>query len=325
MKNIYCVRADFGKHTHEFINGGYVGIGWLPDNDLSNITLREELYPLYRTAYPADTSNVVVGQQVGQISRFLLEIKEGDFVITPSADTNYLHYGVVQANGYYYAPQETGDSCRYRHRRKVKWAESPILRSEFSVPFQNTMRSSLTVFAVNHKNNFFEGIGQANLIPRAEQIVKQDYYKTVLNRILELDDSEFEILVTHVLSALGFEGAEHTGRTGDGGVDAKGVLDISGLARIQLFVQAKRYRLGSKITANVVKQLRSSIPQGAQGAFITTADFQDRAKGIANEVGFARIGLINGEQLVDILAEHWEDIPFDFKEKLNLKLGLITG
>ena len=50
------------------------------------------------------------------------------------------------------------------------------------------------------------------------------------------------------MSALGFEGAEHIGRTGDGGVDVKGILAVSGLARIQLFVQAKRYKQGSKIS-----------------------------------------------------------------------------
>jgi hypothetical protein len=35
--------------------------------------------------------------------------------------------------------------------------------------------------------------------------------------------------------------------------------------------------------------------------------------------------LINGHQLVDLLVEHWEDIPSDFKEKLNLKLGLVAA
>lgn len=74
----------------------------------------------------------------------------------------------------------------------------------------------------------------------------------------------------------------------------------------------------------MVKDLRANIPNGGQGAFITTADYQDKAKEIAVEQGFPRIGLINGEQLVDILAEHWNDIPEDFQEKLNLKVGLIA-
>lgn len=324
MSNIYCVRAEFGKYTKEFINGGYVAIGWLPNNDLSKIQHRDFIYPLYRKEYPKDTSNLVVGIQVGQISRFLLDIQSGDYVITPSEDTNYIYYGIIENNSYYFENIGT-DNCPYRHRKKVNWEKEPILRSEFSVPFQNTMRSSLTIFAVNHKRNFFEVIGLTNLIPMAEKQIKFDYYKSVLNKILELDDKEFEILVTDILSALGFEGSERTGRVRDGGVDAIGEVDVFGLAKIKIFVQAKRYKLGSKINLNAVKNLRSNIPSGGQGAFITTAEFQKNAQDIANENGFPRIGLINGEQLVDILTEHWADISEEFKEKLGLKIGLVIS
>jgi len=322
MKKVYCVRAEFGTYTEEFINGGYVAIGWLPDTDLSEIESKDDLYPIYKKTYPKDTSNVVIGQQVGQIARFLLELISGTYVITPSKDTNYLYYGIIEENSYYYADI---DACPYRHRKKVKWEKQPILRTEFSVPFQNTMRSSLTVFAVAHTRTFFEGIGKKDLVPKQEQVVKFDYYKSILNRILELDAQEFEILVTHILSALGFEGSEHTGKPHDGGVDATGILDVSGLAKIKLFVQAKRYKLGKKINGNTVKALRSNIPSGGQGAFITTAGFQKNAQEIASESGFPRIGLINGNQLVDILSEHWEDIPDDFKDKLGLKIGLVIS
>ena len=321
MKNIYCVRADFGKYTEDFLKGGFVGIGWLPNNDLSQIHHRDELYSLYRLEYPNDTSNVVIGVQVGQISRFLLDIKEGDYIITPSPNTNFLYYGVVEANSYFFA---NSGSCPYNHRKRVKWAKEPIIRADFSVPFQNTMRSSLTVFAVNHKRNFFEGIGHSELVPKVELQATFDYYKSVLNRILELDDKEFEILVTHILTALGFEGSVRTGKIGDGGVDATGELDVSGMVKIKVIVQAKRYKLGAKISSKVVKDLRSNIPRDQQGAFITTADFQKQAYEIANDINFPRIGLINGEKLVDILAEHWEDMPAEFKDKLGLKIGLVA-
>ncbi len=322
MNKIYCVRADFGQYTDDFVKDGYIAIGWLWNVDLGKIKSRDELYPIYRTTHPEDTSSVVIGQQVGQIARFLLEIEVGNFVITPSRNTNYLYYGEVQKDSYYYSDE---DNCPYRHRKKVKWNKKPILRSEFSVPFQNTMRSSLTVFSVSHKGNFFTTIGRKDLIPKSEQNHKYDYYKSVLNKILELDAQEFEILVTHILSALGFEGSEHTGKVGDGGVDATGILDVSGLAKIKVFVQAKRYKLGKNINANVVKALRSNIPSGGQGAFITTAGFQKKAQEIASENGFPRIGLINGDQLVDILSEHWEDIPNGFQEKLGLKIGLVVS
>jgi restriction system protein len=141
--------------------------------------------------------------------------------------------------------------------------------------------------------------------------------------VLKLDDKEFEILVAHLLTALGFEGSEVTGKTGDGGVDATGELNVASLAKVKVFVQAKRYKLGAKISANTVKHLRSSIPSQGQGAFITTADFQTTASDVALEPGFPRIGLINGRQLVDLLVEHWEDIPQEFRDRLGLKPGLV--
>jgi len=327
---LFCVRAEFGKYTANFLKGGYVGIGWLRKDNLEKISSREELYPLFKKDHPEESSNVVIGQQVGQIARFLLEIKTSDYVITPSPDTEYIYYGTIEGNpNYIYS--DASDGCPYRHRRKVKWNNTPILRSSFSVPFQNTIRSSLTVFNISHLKNFFETIGKTEFVPEIDKKKEFDYNTSVLNRILELNDKEFEILITHILNALGFEGSgpdggsDHTGKVGDGGVDATGELDISNLAKIKLFVQAKRFKIGSKITANSVKALRSNIPSGGQGAFITTADFQKKAKEIAIEQGFPRIGLINGEKLVDILAEHWNDIPEEFKEKLSLKTGLVPN
>src|SRR5690606_38275965 len=116
-----------------------------------------------------------------------------------------------------------------------------------------------------------------------------------------------------------------TGKSGDGGVDAIGELNIANLAKVRIFVQAKRYQLGSKVKASVVKQLRQAIPKDGQGAFITTADFDKKAPDVALEPGFPRIGLINGHQLVDLLVEHWADIPTEFRDRLGLKPGLVLA
>jgi restriction system protein len=204
----------------------------------------------------------------------------------------------------------------------VEWAKKRLKRGDFSVPFQNTIRSSLTVFALSQRNEFLATIGRAEPSPNPTA-VQYDPYRVVLEQVLELDDKEFEIMVGHLLTALGFEGSEVTGKTGDGGVDAIGELNIAGLAKVKVFVQAKRYKLGSKVNANAVKQLRQAIPLGGQGAFITSADFQSAAADVALEAGFPRIGLINGRQLVDLLVEHWEDIPPEFRERLGLKPGLV--
>ena len=323
MIGVWCVRADFGTYTEQFAAGGYMAIDYGVDADLSGVKTREELAVIYRATHPAEKSNLVIGQQVGQIARFLFEIQSGDYVITPSTDTELLRYGQVAPDPSY--AFVTGDpSCPYRHRRRVQWAPHPIKRSGFSVPFQNTIRSSLTVFAVSQRDEFLASIGRGELVA-LKVTGTYDPYGAVLDQVLELDDKEFEILVGHLLTALGFEGSEVTGKAGDGGVDATGELNVANLAKVKVFVQAKRYQRGAKITANVVRQLRQAIPFGGQGAFITTAGFQSAAGDVALEAGFPRIGLVNGHQLVDLLIEHWNDIPGEFQERLGLKPGLVRS
>jgi len=320
MPNLYCVRANYGQYTKYFLKGEYVGIGWFSKKELSQVRTKEDVQKLYKEEYPDDTNPNVIGQQVGQISRFIFDIKKGDYVITPARETEYVYWGIIESD-YYFETNE--DGCPYNHRKIVKWNKDPLQRSQFSVPFQNIIRSSLTVYRISLASNFFEVIGEKEFISENPSIESGE--KAVLKRILELDAKEFEILVTHLLSALGFE-AERTGKVGDGGVDATGELDLYNLAKVKIYVQAKRYQIGDRISAKQVKQLRQNIPNNAQGAFITTSDFAKDALKVAVEPGFPRIGTINGEQLVDLLAAKWEnlDLPDELKQKMSLKRGLIV-
>ena len=321
MTNVWCVRAEFGKHAQDFVDGGYFAVGWMNGSDLQAVSAREELYTLYRKANPKDTSNLVIGAQVGQIARFLLEMQPGDYVITPASETKKLYYGVLEASPTYYHFSDS-DGCPYRHRRPVEWEKEPLNRYDFSIPFQNTMRSSLTVFNVSQRDEFFSHIGRDDLV-KIRATAQYDPVRVVLEQILELDDKEFEVLITYLLDALGFEATEHTGKTGDGGVDATGEMSIAGIATTKVYVQAKRYKLKSKISANTVKKLRQSIPSTGQGIFITTADYQKAAHEIAEEIGFPRIGLIDGRKLVDLLGAYWSGIPVEFQERLGLRQGLV--
>ena len=177
MSNVWCVRAEFGTYAEYFLKGGYVAIGWIEDTNLSKIKTREALYPLYKKEHPDDTSNIVIGQQVGQIARFLLEIQAGDYVMTPATDTELLYYGkMAEDPSYFYG--SANDGCPYLHRRRVAWASQPVKRSSFSVPFQNTMRSSLTVFSVSQREEFLAAIGRKDLVPPAPTA---EYDPTVLS------------------------------------------------------------------------------------------------------------------------------------------------
>lgn len=317
MKNVWCVRAGSGKYASQFVQGGYAGIAFGITSDVSRLASREELEAAYRKAHPDEKSKLVIGQQVGQMARFLLEMQEGDYILTPDTDNSTLHYGCLLAEAPYV---DSSNDSPYPIRRRVEW-KGTIQRDQLSVPLQNTIRSTLTVFAISQREEFLAVIGKGERKPITSEAY--DSYKGVLDQILQLTPKEFEILVGYLLTAVGFDGSEVTGKPGDGGVDATGILSVAGLAEMKIYVQAKRYKSDATIPAKVVKELRSSIPNGAQGGFITTANFQNAAFGIANDPRFPHIGLINGRQLVDLLVEHWDDIPQEFQERLGLKKGLV--
>lgn len=321
---LWIVRADSGDFAPHFLTGEYAGIGWSAlATDLNAFESLDELKDEYRHTHPKAKSNLVVGMNAGQIWRFKNDIQAGDFIVTPQANARKLQYGQVSPDPSYYFDPIRADGCRYMHRRRVKWSKSLLDRAELSVPFQSSLRAKLTIYELTHLDEFLVAIGQSGHRPIISKLGAQDSYTVVLERILELDPTEFEYLVAALLTALGFDDPEVVGGVGDGGVDAKGVLEIANIASIRIYVQAKRYAQGRRVKSSEIRKLRGMIPNGGQGALITTGDFRKDAHEIASEAGFAPIGLVNGRQLVDLLIEHWSDIPVEFQSRLGLRPGLV--
>ena len=158
MPNVYVVRAEFGEYTPHFLKGEYVGMGWLPKVNLSRIRSINDIYPIYEQQYPQDKNQLMIRQKVEQISRFLLEMRGGDIVMTPNSGTEVLHYGTIKATPSYYYFTEY-DGCPFRHRRRVRWKEDVIKQSDFSEPFLHTIRSPLAVFRVSQKKNYLKMSG----------------------------------------------------------------------------------------------------------------------------------------------------------------------
>jgi predicted Mrr-cat superfamily restriction endonuclease len=156
MDRIFCVRAEFGKFTEHFVRGGYIAVGGFSERDLSGISNRDELEDIHSSVSP-DARNLLIGQQLDQIARFLFELKAGDFVITPSLNTEQIYFGVVQPEPNYYY-DEVSDNCPFIHRKRVIWCASPLPAASFSDQFRNAMHSSLSVFPINQIQNFLATI-----------------------------------------------------------------------------------------------------------------------------------------------------------------------
>ena len=52
MTNVWCVHADFGTYTKQFVEGGYVGIGWMSSADLTSIQTRDAAEVALEAGFP---------------------------------------------------------------------------------------------------------------------------------------------------------------------------------------------------------------------------------------------------------------------------------
>lgn len=156
MTNVWVIRSDYGKYAGHFVDGCYVGAGWLLERDLSKVKTKDELMAIYRQAHP-EQSPQEVGSIVGQLWLFL-EMEDRDYVITPCSDSQWLYYGTVIHLPYYYAPNDR-DGCPFPHRRSATWSGRRINLSEFSEGFQRALRfTQKTAFRVKQNEEFISKV-----------------------------------------------------------------------------------------------------------------------------------------------------------------------
>jgi restriction system protein len=124
----------------------------------------------------------------------------------------------------------------------------------------------------------------------------------LLKHIKTMKPYDFENLVSQLLLALGFEEVEVTSRTNDGGIDVRGTLVVGDVIRTRLAVQVKRWK--HNIQSPVIQQVRGSLGTHEQGLIITTSDFSKGAREEATRANTIPVGLMDGEQLVDLLIQN---------------------
>lgn len=124
----------------------------------------------------------------------------------------------------------------------------------------------------------------------------------LLKHVKAMKPYDFENLVSELLLALGFEQVEVTSRSNDGGIDVRGTLVVGEVIRTRLAVQVKRWK--NNVQAPVIQQVRGSLGTHEQGLIITTSDFSKGAREEATRANATPVGLMNGEQLVDLLIQN---------------------
>lgn len=129
-------------------------------------------------------------------------------------------------------------------------------------------------------------------------------WRTKLHHVLtqELSPDAFERLVKRMLRESGFVQVEVTGRSGDGGIDGKGIVKVGGLLSFHVLFQCKKYQ--GSVSAGAVRDFRGALVGRAdKGLFVTTGTFTREAMREATRDGAPPIDLIDGDQLADKLKE----------------------
>ncbi len=130
----------------------------------------------------------------------------------------------------------------------------------------------------------------------------EDWKEQLLSRIIDLSPGAFERLCQRLLRESGFVQVLVTGRSGDGGIDGQGMLQMARLVSFPVMFQCKRWQ--NPVGASVVRDFRGAMQGRAdRGLIITTSTFTAGARREAVRDGAPPVDLIDGLNLADNLRE----------------------
>lgn len=145
--------------------------------------------------------------------------------------------------------------------------------------------------------------GETTAVAEAQDPESPDAaWRQTLHRVLTtvLDPAAFERLTMRLLRESGFVHAEVTGRSGDGGIDGKGIARMAGVLSFHVVFQCKRYQ--GAVSSGQVRDFRGAmVGRADKGLLITTGRFTRDAVAEATREGAPPIDLIDGDRLADML------------------------
>ena len=153
-----------------------------------------------------------------------------------------------------------------------------------------------------------------------EEIQGEDvaaWQDNLLNVLKKMDPAAFERLSQRLLRELGFKNVEVTGKSGDGGIDGKGVLNIGSIITFRVVFQCKRYK--ESVPTSVVRDFRGAVQGRAdKGLLISTGNFTRDARAEAQRDGALAIDLMDGYELAQKLKELGLGISVEMVEKVTI-------
>lgn len=303
------------------INNSYIAIGWCELGDLKNLTQTRDGYTVkYNEVYP-DEKKQSVANCVGQLYRFVQEVKVGDYIIFPTKYNRMINIGEVTGDYYY-----ENDGSSFPNKRNVRWIKK-LPRESFSQGALYEAGSFLTVFRIKHyadeylnalenrKTTITVDSEEAENMVTAEGIkeLTKDFVLSELKKIYKGYD--LENVVADLLKAMGYR----TKISQHGGDSGRDIIAYKDELPPRIIVQVKSQE--SNITEATVQSLKGTMDEGDYGLFVTLSDYQPNAKKYLEKHPI--IKSINGSEFVDLILKYYDDMSDEFKDNIRLKRVLL--
>lgn len=128
------------------------------------------------------------------------------------------------------------------------------------------------------------------------------WQEILLEPLSKVSPKGFEKVCQRLLRESGFIQVDVTGRSGDGGIDGKGIVRVGGFLSFHVIFQCKRYT--RSVSPDEIRDFRGAmIGRADKGLFITSGTFTKGARAEASRDGAPPIDLVDGEQLAEKMKE----------------------
>lgn len=302
-----------------FFKEKLVALGWHEAGDLSSLKAdRDAFKERVIQCYP-DIKPGAIPNHAGQLFRFIHEMKPGDVVLYPSKLDRKIHFGRI-TGGYSYKGEQ---GSAYPHRRAVTWLKA-VPRTQFTQGALYEIGSAMSFFQVKNYADEFRGALEGTQVappPLEDPTVKQvaeDMEETTRDFVLkrlsqELKGLPLEDFVKHLLECMGYQA--RLARRNEPSVDVIAHKDLLGIEPPIIKVQVKSSE--STVTDKDVSALFGKLSTGEYGLFVTLGTYSPPSR--AFEQSKSNLRLIDGEELVDLVFQHYEKFDSRYKGILPLR------
>jgi restriction system protein len=303
-----------------FLKHNVIALGWTAMGDLSKLSPDRDTFKKCLMEVEPNKKEGFYPIMSGQVFRFVHEATTGDFVIYPSKHDRKVHIGEIKG-AYYYDPKT---EPRFPQHRPVKWLKS-FPRTRFSQGALYEIGSAMSFFQVkNYAEEFLTALTSKETIqPSKKDItityvaeeIEQNTRDFILKTLAqELKGHALAEFAANLLNTMGYQ--TRTSPEGpDGGIDIIAHKDELGFEPPLIKVQVKSSE--GSIGEPAVSQLYGKVDKSEYGMVIALGSFTNQAVTFARNKSNLR--LVDGEELVRLILQHYEKFDSKYKGLLPLK------